>query len=547
MRLLLSLCSALPCVTELEIPQYQGAGMEQLKEAPTGPSRRLHRPPWWALGLAAAMSLSVGLLVPTLIGPGLPISAPGGTEEQLLRAGLPQGYVTAPATASQYPFITRVDAHVLIPGAGDPIPNASVIFSDANQILFAGPRAQAPGGLRCNRTYAVEAVMPGLWDCHTHFAGPLKFKDEPFKLDGVLSSGAYPMNYVRFYAAVTDLRAALMAGVTSVREVGGPFGQALHELLRTGRIAGPNFHFAGRAIGMTSGHADEQTLPLDVFLEMDRQRLTVGALCDGVPECLKRERENLRMQADVIKIMASGGVLSEFDQPTDAELSVEEIRAITADARRARRAVAAHAHSAGGIRNAIVGGVTSIEHGTWMSEALADLLLQRDYMVYTPTITVVQDFFNGTTRPPFLDENQWRKGQRALRQHSKAVRMAIAKGVPIVAGTDCPGSCAKVGREVNFLHMFGMTPLQAIRAATADAPRCMGQWGLAPKSGRLEPGFEADVIGLAVSPLVDLQVLTRSGDVTHVWKAGKLVKTAGRSPWDLGRAEQDGSSDRGAQ
>ena len=275
---------------------------------------------------------------------------------------------------------------------------------------------------------------------------------------------------------------------------------------------------------MTAGHTDEQTLPLDVFLDMDKARLTVGTLCDGAAECLKRVRENLRMQADVIKVMTSGGVLSEFDQPTDAELSLDEIRAITADAKRAKRAVAAHAHSSGGILNAIVGGVTSIEHGTWMTEEQADLILTHDYMVYTPTITVVQELFNGTTRPAALDDNQWRKGQEALHQHSRTVRMAIAKGVPIVAGTDCPAGCGEVGKEVNFLHMFGMTPLQAIRAATGDAPRCMGQWGLAPKSGQLAVGFEADVIGLTVSPLLDLAVLTRSEDITHVWKAGKAVK-----------------------
>merc|ERR1712107_265795 len=147
-------------------------------------------------------------------------------------------------------------------------------------------------------------------------------------------------------------------------------------------------------------------------------------------------------------------------------------------------------------------------------------------MGYTPTMAVVQELFNGTTKPASLDDNQWRKGQIALTQHLKAVKIALAKGVPIVTGTDCPAGCSEVGKEVNYLHMAGMSPLEAIRAATGDAPRCMGQWGMAPRSGRLAVGFEADVIGLAVSPLTDLKALTRGADITYVWKAGRLVKGA---------------------
>merc|ERR1711924_513336 len=126
--------------------------------------------------------------------------------------------------------------------------------------------------------------------------------------------------------------------------------------------------------------------------------------------CLKKARENLRMQADVIKIMTTGGVLSEFDQPTDAQLSPEEIRAITEDAKRAKRAVAAHAHGTLGIQNAIDNGVTSIEHGSFMTKEQAQQIKGKGYMVYTPTIIIDQLFFNGTERPPALDDNQWRKG-----------------------------------------------------------------------------------------------------------------------------------------
>lgn len=488
------------------------------------------RPSLWLLASVAFASVAVGCFIGLRLHMSYEVPPSSrelqATSNPFLRPGLPAAYQNSKFGVASIPsvYVTRVNAQVLIPGKGEPITGGCVIFNDANQILFAGSQASLPPGLEVNATFSVEAVMPGMWDCHTHFAGPFKLEDEPFKVDGPFSSGAYPLNYIRFQAAVEELNQALMKGITSVRELGGPFGQPLRELLRTGKIQGPNFHYAGRAIGMTSGHTDEQDIPLQVFRWMDEARLTLGTLCDGVAECLKRTRENLRMQADVIKIMTSGGVLSEFDQPTDAELSLDEIRAITEDAKRAKRAVAAHAHSSLGIRNAIVGGVTTIEHGTWMDETRADMILQQDYMVYTPTLTIVQELFNGTSRPSTLDDNQWRKGLATMVQHSKAVRMAIAKGVPIVAGTDCPNGCSEVGKEVNYLHMFGMTALQAIQAATGDAPRCMGAWGLAPKSGRLAEGYEADIIGLDVSPLVDLQALTRAGNITHVWKSGRLVK-----------------------
>merc|ERR1719446_1446819 len=131
---------------------------------------------------------------------------------------------------------------------------------------------------------------------------------------------------------------------------------------------------------MTGGHTDDQLFPLEEYRKLDRWHMSGGALCDGVPECLRRVRENLRMQADVIKIMTTGGVLSEFDQPTDAQLSPEEIRAITEDAKRAKRAVAAHAHGTLGIQNAIDNGVTSIEHGSYMTVSQALQIKNKGYM-----------------------------------------------------------------------------------------------------------------------------------------------------------------------
>eukprot|EP00929_Paragymnodinium_shiwhaense_P049251 TRINITY_DN24855_c0_g1_i3.p1 TRINITY_DN24855_c0_g1~~TRINITY_DN24855_c0_g1_i3.p1 ORF type:complete len:325 (-),score=71.35 TRINITY_DN24855_c0_g1_i3:447-1421(-) len=281
-----------------------------------------------------------------------------------------------------------------------------------------------------------------------------------------------------------------------------------------------------------SGHTDDQLQPLEQYRMQDRRHESAGTLCDGPAECLKRERENLRMEADVIKVMTSGGELSEFDSPLAAELSPEEIAAVTADAKRAGRAVAAHAHGTDGIQNAIDNGVSSIEHGSYMTRAQAKEIKKKGYMIYTPVITVEQMLFNGTQRPAFLDDNQWRKGRAALVRHMESVRIAMEEGVTIVAGTDCPDGCALVGKEVGYLHMLGMSALDAIQAATGDAPQCMGHFGMMPRSGQLKEGYEADVIALRSNPLEDLSVLTKGEQITHVWKAGALMKGSLDQPHD---------------
>lgn len=473
-----------------------------------------------ALGGVIGVVVAGGRLEGTIAAPARTLE-PGTSEVEALRlrADPPEHYLRLATVQPVEVFVTRVDAEVLIPGIGQPVANGTVIFDDRNRIIYSGSQSAAPEQPEANMTVHVKTVMPGLWDCHTHFSGSVG-PNSPF-----IMTEEFPANYLAFHDAVQQLHETLMMGITSVREVGGEFGQPLHELLRTGRAVGPNFHFAGRALGMTAGHADSQTKTLEYVRQLHDRNEGFGALCDGVPECVKRVREQLRMQADIIKVMASGGVLSEFDEPTDTEMSLEELKAIVDEARRARRAVAAHVHGTGGIQNAIDAGVTSIEHGTYMTEAQADALIEKsDDIIYVPTALIAQEFFNGT-RPAGLDDNQWRKGVGVLAHHTAAIKMAIKKGVPIATGTDCPHRCAEVGKEIGYLHMFGMSPLEAIQAATGNAPRCMGQFGLMPKSGRLMEGYEADVIALDVNPLEDLAALTLSERITHVWKGGVSAKS----------------------
>lgn len=142
----------------------------------------------------------------------------------------------------------------------------------------------------------------------------------------------------------------------------------------------------------------------------------------------------------------------------------------------------------------------------------------------------IQQTFNRTTRPPEYDELQWAKGQQVLAANTASVGFSLAAGLTIATGTDCPGSCALVGREVEYLvNLHGLDPLEAIKCATANGPLALmvrqENLGMAPLSGQLKEGFVADVIALRSSPLEDIAVLKEADSVTHVWRGGELFKS----------------------
>lgn len=412
--------------------------------------------------------------------------------------------------------VTRILADLLIPGRGAPV-YEGVVIVQGSTITYAGPKAGAPAPSSSDEdVFSVPVVMPGLWNSHTHYNG----EGTP---GSKLVGGYYPEKYIEFASAVRQLKESLNAGITSVRDLGGPFSQALSWLITRGDIDGPHFHYAGRFIGMTGGHTDLHTLPLGVVTSSDWEGS--GTLCDGVPECLKRTREQLRQQADVIKVMTSGGVLSQYDQVTDNELSMEEVRAIVNEAARARRVVAAHAHSHGGIQTAIDAGVHSIEHGSYMDATQAGEIKAKG-MVYVPTCAITQVFnASDDKKPSEWSELSWGKGKAVLPIHRNAVRAAVEAGVTILTGTDCPHGCSEVGSEIVYLtQLYGMSTLAAIEAATANGPMSLGGLGLAPTTGQVREGYDADIIALAASPLEDVSVLSSAEKITHVWKAGKLFK-----------------------
>ncbi|WP_211260746.1 amidohydrolase family protein [Amycolatopsis jejuensis] len=397
----------------------------------------------------------------------------------------------------------RVEAEILIPGRGEPVSDGVVVFDGAS-ISYAGAASDAPETPGADVTRA-RVVMPGLWDCHTHVTGLPGASSADFAFTNLAARGA---------RAVPDLRAALDAGVTSVRELGG-LGVALANAVDDG----PAIYAAGALLGATGGHADLHDVPSAWNHEL---ALSVGERrqCDGPADCARAAREQLRRNAKVLKVCASGGVFSEVDHPLHQQLTGAELAAIVEVAGMAGRAVAAHCHGKPGIMAALEAGVHTIEHGTFLDEESCAAMLETG-AILVPTCTAFASFGEAWV-PDFAR----RKGAEIAARHAEAVAMAHARGVPIAAGTDIAMSATAStrlrwgahGGELGLLVESGLSTVEAIEAATATAPRTLGPQ--APRSGCLAAGYDADVITVAADPLADIAVLADPAQVIDVWRGG---------------------------
>ena len=408
---------------------------------------------------------------------------------------------------------SRIVAEVLIPGRGEPIENGTVVLEPHGArgvITYAGPTAGAPAPEDGETVTEVAAVLPGLWDCHSHFVGMPQPNIETIAQTQPVTAAA---------RATDDLRAVLDGGITSTREVGG-MGLHLAAAILEGRIAGPHIHAAGRILSTTGGHGDLHGFPIEAVHQLLCNH-NFSILCDGVPEVLKAVRLNLRSNAKLIKICASGGVMSEVDHPMHQQFSDEELAAIVQEAARAERIVAAHCHGKAGIMAAIRAGCHTIEHGSFLDEEAAEAMAANGTM-FVPTRFVVDALLGS---PENLPAYVYEKGQMVAGAHEQAMKIAIAKGVKIAAGCDIFVSGAFYGqgsREILHLINAGLTDLEAIEAATATAPETLGPQ--APMSGQLLQGYDADVIAMDTNPLDDRSVWGDADRVTHVWKSAQLAK-----------------------
>lgn len=408
--------------------------------------------------------------------------------------------------------VTRIEAAVAIPGVGPPVANAVVVM-DGDKIAYSGPAGEAPETPGAE-IFTTPVVMPGLWDSHAHLMGLAK---GVVNLEALITQSPH----VGAVRAARDLGDALDAGVTSVREVGG-YGALLTPAVEEGTVRGPHVYGAGGVLSQTGGHGDMHGLsPADAD-RLSERHFGAPSLADGADDCRRVVRHQLRLGARVIKVCASGGVMSQIDHPIHQQFSAAELAAIVEEAARADRAVAAHCHGKPGIMAAVEAGVRTIEHGSYLDEESADAMIEQG-TILVPTRWIVNHLTtSGNPMPDYVEA----KITAIADRHREAVATAIDKGVRIAAGTDIwgAGMWGRHGEELALLVDIGMSPADAITSATATGPDTLG--AQAPQSGRLTAGYDADVICVDGNPLDDIGLLSGPDHVTHVWKLGKLVKSA---------------------
>jgi imidazolonepropionase-like amidohydrolase len=234
-------------------------------------------------------------------------------------------------------------------------------------------------------------------------------------------------------------------------------------------------------------------------------------------------REQLRRNARIIKVCASGGVLSVIDDPIHQEFTVRELRTIVEVAGLAERSVAAHCHGKPGIMAALEAGVLTIEHGSYLDDE-ACAAMKETGAILVPTLTIVRELLDGDRLPPYAARKLLEIAQlhrdNIARAHRAGVR--IAMGSDIQSTGDAPAAWGSHGLEATLLDEVGMEPLDVIEAATANGPATLGRQ--APRSGVLRQGFDADIVIVDGNPLRDISVLADPSRITAVWKAGTLVK-----------------------
>jgi imidazolonepropionase-like amidohydrolase len=417
-------------------------------------------------------------------------------------------------STSEDPVTTRIDAEQLIPGRGDPVRDGTVVI-EGFVITYAGPRDQAPDTPDATVVSAA-TVMPGLWDCHGHFLG-MRSAD--------MASVVREPLALRAARAGRDLALALDAGFTSIREAGG-LGVHLARAVEEGSLPGPSIYAPGSILSTTGGHADLHDLPLEWVVDL-AQRDDFGRLADGVDECVRATREQLRKNAKVIKVCASGGVLSEVDDPIHQQFSDAELRAIVETAAMSDRVVMAHCHGRPGIVAALDAGVASIEHGTYLDPEICDRMAAAGTVLVPTRYIIHQLLVAGKEQhvPPV----QMRKLEIVADAHATAVSLAHERGVTIALGTDIfqsgedlPVGWGQNGRELGLMVDLGLSPLEAIETATANGPLTLGPQ--APRSGQLLADHDADVIVVDGDPLADIDLLGDPSRITGVWKRGVRVK-----------------------
>ena len=375
-------------------------------------------------------------------------------------------------------------AHMLDVKSGRTIDNPIIVIDGERITSLAGPAPASATVIDLPGT----TLVPGLIDSHTHitFDPVFGYQELSISIPKEALTGA------------KNARITLEAGFTTIRNVGahGFTDVALRDAVNEGMVPGPRMLVSGPLLGITGGHCDNNLLPYEYHVQAD-------GVADGIAAVQHQVRENIKYGADLIKICATGGVLSKGDDPQASQFTLEEMKAIVADAHRLGRKVAAHAHGAQGILWATEAGVDSIEHGSYINdECIAAMKQHGTYLV--PTM-YLQSWMLENAQSIGLPPMYAGKMRQIVEIARKNLSHAFASGVKVAFGTDAAvyphGLNAHEFNE--YVHM-GMTPIQAIQTATVNAADLLG-WS--DRIGTLEPGKYADIVAVNGDPAKDVTTL----------------------------------------
>ena len=416
--------------------------------------------------------------------------------------------------AAQSPNLKVVYAGRLIDGTSNTVrTNVSIVIDKDRIKEVRDGRASIEGAEMIDLGDAT--VMPGLIDAHTHLT---------MQISRETSSPAFGLTKRPSYIAINATlyaKATLMAGFTTVRNVGADefVDISLRDAINNGLVPGPRMFVSGKALSITGGHGDVGGLREDIMPEPDWRKAIVNSPEDGV----RAVRYNAKYGVDLIKIAATGGVLSLSDASLEQHFTYEEMKAIVDTAHMLGLKVAAHAHGAKGIKEAIRAGVDSIEHGSYLDdEAIALFKQHGTYLV--ATIIAGKTVEQAAKVPGFLPPQVAEKALKAGPLIQNAFGRAYRGGVRIAFGTDAGvyphGQNAK---EFQYMVEAGMPAIEAILAATRGSADLLGK---SADIGSVQPGRYADLVAVIGDPTTDIKLLQ---NVSFVMKAGQVYKRAGKA------------------
>jgi len=401
---------------------------------------------------------------------------------------------------------------LLIDGHGGEAQKDAVVVIDKDRIVYTGPEANYTD---TGEEVIVDAqggtILPGLIDTHVHMM--MEFSPIAQRLET-------PFSY-KFYQAAEYLKATLHAGVTSVRDALGT-DLGVKKAIEKGLISGPRLQLSINALTITGGHGDGYTVSGNVvdLLHSDYPGMPNGK-CDGVEEVRKKTREMLRAGAEVIKVHATGGVLSATDHPEFTQFSLEELKVIVEEGQfRKGVKVMAHAQGAEGIKNAIKAGVHSIEHGIFIDDEAIELMKENGTFL-VPTLLAPVAVLE-TANEVGMPDSAVEKSKEVIECHKASFKKSYEAGVKIAMGTDA--GVMKHGtnlRELGLMADGGMSPMETIVASTKSAAACLG-WE--DEVGTIEKDKLADIIIVNGNPLEDIDSLADNDTVQVVIKNGEIEK-----------------------